>query len=70
MLAIVAMCLTRIRYTRLLVHLVDGYLAGAVEKGEEYFGRRSHAVVDIVQSVCYMFGVRIFRSIQEFYGQL
>jgi hypothetical protein len=34
MLAIVAMCLTRIRYTRLLVHLVDSYLAGAVEKGE------------------------------------
>ena len=43
---------SRIRYTRLLVHLVDGDLAGGVEEGGDSSDRCFHGVVDLVQSTC------------------
>jgi hypothetical protein len=47
----VTLCGTRIRYSRLLVHLVGGDLAGSVEEGGDSSGRRFHGVVDLVQSM-------------------
>jgi hypothetical protein len=47
MVAIVALCGIRIRYTRLLVH-IGGDLTGAVEEGGDLFGRCFHGVVDLV----------------------
>jgi hypothetical protein len=35
MVVIITICLTRIRYTRLLAHLTGGDLAGAAEEGGE-----------------------------------
>jgi hypothetical protein len=48
--AMAAMCLIRIRYTRLLVHLVGGDLAGGTKEGRKSSGRFSHGVVDLVKS--------------------
>jgi hypothetical protein len=45
------MCLTRIRYFHLLIHLVDGNFARGDEEGGESSGRSSHGVVDLVKSV-------------------
>ena len=50
MVAMAALHGTRIRYSRLLVHLVDGDFAGGVEDGEKLFGRYSHGVVYLSQS--------------------
>jgi hypothetical protein len=50
MVAMAAFCGTRIRYSRLLVHLVSGNLAGGVEECGDSSGRRFHGVVDLVQS--------------------
>ena len=49
MVAMVALRGTRIRYSRLLVHLVDGDFAGGVEDGEKSSGRCSRGVVDLGQ---------------------
>jgi hypothetical protein len=48
MVAMEVMCLTIIRYTCLLVHLVGGNLASGVEEGVESFNRCSHEVVDLI----------------------
>jgi hypothetical protein len=48
----VAVCGTRIRYTRLLVHLISGDLAGGVEEDGDSSDRRFHKVVDLVYSTC------------------
>jgi hypothetical protein len=45
----VAICLTRISYTCLLV---SSDLAGVVEEDGELFGRCSYGVVDLVRSTC------------------
>jgi hypothetical protein len=45
MMAMAPMCPTRVRYIRLLIHLVVG-----VEEGGESSGRCSHGVVDLIQS--------------------
>jgi hypothetical protein len=50
MVAMAALCGTRIRYSRLLVHLVSDDLVGGDEEGEKSSGHRSHRVVDLVQS--------------------
>jgi hypothetical protein len=55
MVAIVALCGTRIRYSRLLVPLVGGVLvggvlAGDVEEGRDSSSRRFHGMVNLVQS--------------------
>jgi hypothetical protein len=50
MVAMAALCETRIRYTRLPVHLVTGDLTGGVEEGGDSLGRRFPGVVDLVQS--------------------
>ena len=52
MVAMVAPRGSRIRYTRLLVHLVGGDLAGGVEKDGDSSDRCFHGVVDLVQSMC------------------
>jgi hypothetical protein len=51
MVAMVALCGTRIRYSRLLIHPVSGVLADGVEEGGDSSGRRFHGVVDLVQSM-------------------
>jgi hypothetical protein len=48
--AMAALCETRIRYTRLLVHLFSGDLTGGVEEGGDSCGRHFPGVVDLVQS--------------------
>ena len=48
----VALCGTRIRYTRLLFHLVGDDPAAGIKEGGDSSGRRFHGVVDLVQSTC------------------
>jgi hypothetical protein len=50
MVALVALCGTRIRYTHLLIHLVGGNLACVIEEGGDLSGSRFHGVADLVQS--------------------
>jgi hypothetical protein len=50
MVAMTTLCGTIIRYSRLHVHLVGGVLTGGVEEGGDLSSRRSHGVVDLVQS--------------------
>jgi hypothetical protein len=50
MVAIATLCVTRIRYSRLLIHLVDGDIAGGVEEGRDSSSRCFPGVVDLVQS--------------------
>ena len=57
----------RIRYTRLLVHLVGGDLAGGVEEGGDSPGRRFHAVVDLIQSTCVNF---VSEDLDQFKGSM
>jgi hypothetical protein len=38
----------RIRYTRVLFHLIGGNLIGGVEEGGDSFGHRFHGGVDLV----------------------
>jgi hypothetical protein len=45
-------CGTRIRYTRLPLHLIGGDLACVVEEGGDSFGCCFHGVVDLVQTTC------------------
>ena len=52
MVAMAALCGTRIRYTRPLFHLVGDDPAAGVEEGGDSSGRRFHRVVDLVQSTC------------------
>ena len=52
MVAIAILCGTRIRYTRLLFHLVGDDPAAGVEEGEDSSGRPFHEVVDLVKSTC------------------
>jgi hypothetical protein len=47
MVAMAALCMSRTRYSRLLV---SGNLAGGVEKGVDSSCHRFHGVVDLVQS--------------------
>ena len=61
MVAIEALCGTRIRYTRWLIQHVGGNLVGGGEKGGESSGRCSNEVVDVDQSTCVTDGVRTFR---------
>jgi hypothetical protein len=51
MMAIMALCGTRRRYTRLLIHLI-GDLTCGIKEGRDSSGRRFHRVVDLVQSTC------------------
>jgi hypothetical protein len=44
------LCQTRIRYIRLLVHLVGGDLVGDIEEGGDSSGRCFYGVVDLVWS--------------------
>jgi hypothetical protein len=46
----VVLCGIRIRYFRLLVHLVGDVLAGGVEEGGDSSGCRFYGVVNLVQS--------------------
>jgi hypothetical protein len=48
--AMAAMCLIRIRYTRLFIHLVSGDLAVGAKGGRKSSGRCSHRVVDLGKS--------------------
>jgi hypothetical protein len=50
MVAMAALCGTRIRYSRLLVHLVSGNLGGGIEESGDSSGRRFHEVVDLFQT--------------------
>jgi hypothetical protein len=50
MVAMAVLCGTRIRYSHLLIHPVNGILADGVEEGGDSSGRRFHGVVDLVQS--------------------
>jgi hypothetical protein len=52
MVAMAALCGTRIRYTCILAHLVGGVLAGDAEEGGESSGQCFHGVVDLVESTC------------------
>jgi hypothetical protein len=52
MVAMVALCESRIRYSRLLVHLGGGNLTGDVEDGRDSSGCCFHGVVDLNQSKC------------------
>jgi hypothetical protein len=47
-----ALCMRRIRYTRILVHLVSGDLAGGIDEGGDSSGHRFSGVVDLVLSTC------------------
>jgi hypothetical protein len=47
MVAMAALCGTRIRYTRLIVHLVGNNLVAGVENMDS-FSRHFHGVVDLV----------------------
>ena len=60
--------MTRIRYTRLLVHLIIDNLAVGVEGGKDSSGLLPCSGGASVVYVCYRFGVRRFRSIQKFNG--
>jgi hypothetical protein len=51
MVAIAMLCGTIIRYSRLLIHLIGGDLAGSVEDGGDLSDCRFHEVVDLVQSI-------------------
>jgi hypothetical protein len=44
------LCGTKVRYTRLLIHLVGGDLTGGVKDGGDSSGSRFTGVVDVVQS--------------------
>jgi hypothetical protein len=48
MVAMVVLYGTRIRYTRLLVHLISGDLASDVEEGRELFCCFCHEMVGLV----------------------
>jgi hypothetical protein len=50
MVAMATLCGTRIRYSRLHVHLVGYDLAGGIEEGGDSSGLRFHGVVDLVMS--------------------
>jgi hypothetical protein len=50
MVAMAALCGTRIRYSHLLIHPIGGVFAGAVEEDGDSSGRCFHRVVDLVQS--------------------
>jgi hypothetical protein len=53
MVAMVTLCEIRIRYIRLLIHIISGDLIGGVEEIGELYGRcYLPGVVDIVQSTC------------------
>ena len=58
---------SRIRYTRLLVHLVDGDLAGGVEEGGDSSDRCFHGVVDLVQSTYYNL---VSKDLEQFKGSM
>jgi hypothetical protein len=51
---------------------VGSNLAGGVDEGGDSSGHRINGVVDLVQSssvyACYIFGVKSFKSIEEFNG--
>jgi hypothetical protein len=64
MVAMVALCGTRISNTCLLVHIVGGNLAGGVEEVGNSSSRRFSRVVDFV--LCYRFDVRKFGLIHGF----
>jgi hypothetical protein len=49
MVVMVALRGTKIRYTRLLIHLVVDDLASGVEEGGDSAGRSGHGVVDLLQ---------------------
>jgi hypothetical protein len=61
------LCGTRIRYTRLLIHLVEGDLAGGIKEGGDSAGRRFHGVVDLVRSM-YVIGLDFENSDQFKYS--
>ena len=66
----VAMAVSRgsiIRYTRLLVHLVGGDLAGGVEEGGDSSDRRFNGVVDLVQSTC---SILVSEDLAQFKGSI
>jgi hypothetical protein len=63
MVAMVELCGTRIRYTRLLVHFVVGDLLGGVEEGGDLSSRCFPRVVDLAQSTYVRFG---FRRLNQF----
>jgi hypothetical protein len=66
MMAMVALCGIRIRYSRLLVHPVGDVLAGGVEEGGDSSGRRFHGLVDLVQS---MYGTSlVLEALDRFKG--
>jgi hypothetical protein len=50
MVAMAVLCGTRIRYFCLLVHLVDGDLAGSIEEDGDSSSRGFHGVAILVQS--------------------
>jgi hypothetical protein len=64
MVAMAALCGTRIRYFCLLIQLVGGDLAGGIEESGDSSGHHFYGVVDLVY-VFYKFGIRSFGSIQE-----
>jgi hypothetical protein len=68
MMAMTALCGTRIRYTRLLVLLIGNNLVDGVEEDGDSSGRRFHGVMNLVYYTCYRLGVRSFRWIQGFNG--
>jgi hypothetical protein len=52
MVAMTTLCETKIRYTHLLVHLIDNGIAGGVEEGRDSSGRCFPGVVDLIKSTC------------------
>jgi hypothetical protein len=68
MVAMAALCGTRIRYIRLLVHLVGSNLAGGVEEGRDLSGRRFPGVVDLVQPTSVI--VLVLEDSDQFKGSM
>jgi hypothetical protein len=71
MVSMAALCGTRIRYSRLRVHLVGGDLVGGIEECGDSSCCRFHGVVDLVQSTRFrglVLELRSFGSIQWFNG--
>jgi hypothetical protein len=66
MVAMMTFCGARIKYTRLLFHLVGGDLVGGVEDGRCSSDRRLDGVVDIVWFT-YVIGL-VLQSSDQFTG--
>jgi hypothetical protein len=66
MVVMTMLCGIRIRYSRLLVHLVDGDFVGSVEEGGDSSSRRFYEVVDLVKSTYFI--SLVLEALDQFKG--